>query len=268
MRNLKKQSKNGTEGQSEIPSSLPIYAQLFSLKKSAIKIFLVFLFTFLNISGTNSRADFSNMEATIENKLTPEEMYVLGVKEKFTDNLVQEVENYIIKMAPESKLSPDYLVSKCLEYDMDITFVLAQALLESHFGTKGVAARTNSVWNVGTYDNGKILYTYSHPNESLEPYLKLVSDKYLINVTSKGDTIYKDLHHLVKDRGYKNFEGNRFASARGYENAMRKLLVQIGSETSINFYQDIMRLSENELIAYFVPPEDIKIDYSQLQAMR
>ena len=111
--------------------------------------------------------------------------------------------------------------------------------------------KTNSVWNVGTYDNGKVLYRYKDPNESLEPYLKLLSEKYLINVTAKGDTVYKDLYHLVQDRGYKNVKGYRFASTRNYENGMRKLMLRISMETYIDFYQQIIEMPDEQIIAFF-----------------
>ena len=74
----------------------------------------------------------------------------------------------------------------------------------------------------------------------------------MIEVTSKGDTIYKDLHHLVLD-SYTNYDGKRFASAKGYENAMRKLMVKIDMETSISFYQNMLRMPGEQIVAYFNP---------------
>jgi len=186
-------------------------------------------------------------------ELSKEQIYVNTVKDNFKSKLVIEVDSLIRRMAPESKLSPDYLVDKCLEYNTDIIFVLAQGLLESHFGTKGKAAVTNSVWNVGTYDNGRVLYSYEDPNESLEPYLKLVNEKYLITVESNGDTINKNLYHLIQDKGYTNYNGKRFASAIGYENALRKLIIKINMETSINFYQEVLTLPNEQLLALFNP---------------
>ena len=117
------------------------------------------------------------------------------------------------------------------------------------------------------YDDGQILYRYVNANASLEPYLKLVNDKYLIEVTTKGDTIFKDLHHLVEDRGYTNYDGRRFASARGYENGMRKLMVQIDMQTSIGFYQDILNLEPHELIALFGPAEQDELDPEKFYAL-
>jgi len=271
MRDLIKQTKNKIS--KEILgffSSLPSYVKMFKAKSLSIKILLVMFLFFFNISGSDfgSRIKGEEGDISIEKSLDPKEVYASQVKEKVYDKLYWEVRTYMDKTAPDSKLDPDYLIKKCLEYDMDIIFVLAQAILESHLGTKGKAAITNSVWNVGTYDNGQILYTYSNPNESVEPYMELLKKKYLIHVTAKGDTIYKDLHHLVEDRGYINYKGDRFASAWGYENSMRKLIIKIDMETSIGFYQDILSISSDEMIAYFVPEENLEINYSLLQAMR
>lgn len=267
MRNLRKQMKEGAEKVSEALFNLLTNFQIPKFRKPAIRMTLIFILLFINISGTQSVSEISEVRGMSTSMFTPEQIYVNSVKSKFHDKLVEEVENYITQMAPESNLTPEYLVDKCLEYNTDIIFVLSQALLESHFGTRGKAAQTNSVWNVGTYDNGRILYTYKTPDESLEPYLKLINEKYLINITSSGDTIYKDLGHLVEDRGYTNYQGKRFASARGYENGMRKLMVRIDMETSISFYQDILALSEPQLLVYFAPPKDLELDYSKLQAM-
>jgi hypothetical protein len=199
------------------------------------------------------------------NKFVDEtEIYVNNLRTKMKNELTKEVHNYIKLMAPGSNLNPEYLVEKCLEYETDIIFVLSQALLESHFGTRGKAAQTNSVWNVGTYDDGQVLYRYKTVDESLEPYLKLINEKYLINITSKGDTIYKDLGHLVQDRGYINYNGSRFASARGYENGMRKFMVKIDMETSISFYQDILRLTDQEILAFFIPETTIYEEFYAL----
>jgi len=267
MRNLKKQIQKEAEEVSKALFNLLSKFRFPKFRNAAMKIVLMLMLAFVSIDGTNSIPESAGASAMGLQRMSPETVYVNTIKDKFQEKLITEVENYITKMAPESQLSPEFLVKKCLEYKTDIIFVLSQALLESHFGTKGKAAETNSVWNVGTYDNGQILYRYETPDESLVPYLTLVNEKYLITVTTSGDTIYKDLAHLVRDRGYINYDGRRFASARGYENGMRKLMVEIDMETSISFYQDIIVLSESEMLAFFAPPEDLKLDYSRLQAM-
>jgi len=213
-------------------------------------LFLIILFISININTTSYSSE------TTTNFILEEKLYVSQLQTKMKENLISEVEKYIKKTAPESKLNSEFLVNKCLEYNVDITFVLSQALLESHLGTKGKARSTNSVWNVGTYDNGKILYRYKHPDESVEPYLKLINENYLTYINSFGDTIYKDIGHLIEDKGYTNYYGARFASAREYEKGMRRIMVKINMETSISFYQDILNLSEKEIIAYFRPRDE------------
>ena len=245
-----------------LPSKSKTNSRFF---KSFLIIAMLLLFT---LAGTSPSAD------TVTNQITSEELtlnlsdslqYVHDVRKKAHDALIKEVENYISKITPDTKIKPEYLVSKCLEYDIDVVFVLAQGILESHLGTKGKAYETNSVWNVGTYDNGRILYRYADPNESIEPYLSLLKERYLVD---------KDLHSLVEDRGYINDEGKRFATARGYEDAMRKLMVIINAETSITFYQSLLNMDNDILISFFMPndkekePIDEVIFYTQLLSMR
>jgi len=217
--------------------------------KSIIKLrkaLLILFFLFIGVSSPD-------MAQIIED----ESEYSLSVKERSYIKLVAEVSNYVYQIAPKTEINPKYLVDKCLEYEMDIIFVIAQGILESHLGTKGIAVGTNSTWNVGTYDNGKILYRYDDPNKSIEPYLQLLKERYLVG---------KDLHHLVEDRGFKDTNGKRFASARGYENALRKLIVKIDMETEIALYQSVLKLSDTEILVYFGPVrESTTIYYSYLR---
>jgi len=146
--------------------------------------------------------------------------------------IIYEVEKYINSYCGDnSKITAEVIVKICKKYNIDIAFVLAQAQLESHFGTKGVASRTNSVFNVGTYDNGLILYTYEHPDESIEPYAILIKDDYLVN----GKTI-KD---LMRDNGYVNYRGKRYASYRFYEKKLRNVYNIILESTIIDSLQNV-----------------------------
>jgi len=214
---------------------------------------LIAFMLFFSVVGSSPTGGESpaNAQTLIQN---PSTVYFNSVRERAHIQLVSEVKRITNDIVPESELDFEYLVQKCEEYKIDIIFVIAQGILESHLGTRGKAAETHSVWNVGTYDNGQILYRYNHPNESIEPYLKLLKERYLVD---------KDLCNLVQDKGYINNNGKRFASARGYENSLRQLMVRIDMETSIKMYQEIRSLSEPEILAFFGPEPD----YSQLQAM-
>jgi len=237
-----------------------IWSFLRSLPTKSSKLFKVALLaTFLLFAGSvgsspSGDANPANAQTIL---IDPNTMYSNTVRERAQTQLINEVKRITYEIVPDTELDLEYLVEKCEEYKMDIVFVLAQGILESHLGTKGKAAATHSVWNVGTYDDGQILYKYNHPNESIEPYMKLLKERYLVD---------KDIHNLVQDRGYTNDDGKRFASARGYENGLRKLIVRIDMESSIKLYQQIRSLSDMEIIAYF-GPVDNEVDYSQLQAM-
>lgn len=129
--------------------------------------------------------------------------------------LVSEVQGYIDFHAPDSDLSAITVVNGCEEYDIDVKFVLVQGLQESHFGTKGLARRTNSVWNVKAYDgltydeigdDGK----YQHPDRSVRPYLDLLSRRYLV-----GKTEEQLLDEFI------DVDGNRYASYEFYEKELK-----------------------------------------------
>ena len=152
---------------------------------------------------------------------------------EYTDNvktqLINEVNTYINTIAPSSKLDGEIVVDMCCEYNVDITFVLAQGQIESHFGTTGTARKTNSVFNVGAYNgysaskqraNG---FGFSHPNESVEPYLILLTNKYLVNGKTVNDLMYAYVNHL----------GMRYASDTRYEYMLRSVYNKINSKTNI-----------------------------------
>ncbi len=232
-------------------------------------ITIAVLFLFINTANTNPEEKLSSIAETLTIKtLTQDQIYVRSIKLRMNHFLTGEVEKYIKKLAPGSNLNSEFLVSKCLEYDIDIIFVLSQALLESHFGTRGKAVETNSVWNVGTYDNGKILYRYEFPDDSLEPYLELVSKKYLMNVSSEGDTLHKDESHLIQDKGYINYKGLRYASAKSYEKNMRKLMLEINMGTMISFYQNILKLDDDTILTFFSPLEKLEENTEELIALK
>ena len=142
--------------------------------------------------------------------------------------LVDEVQNYISTVAPTSDLRACILVDACENYNIEVKFALAQGELESHFGTKGLASKTNSVWNVGAYDglyysNIMKIHKYPHPNMSIEPYLKLLYNKYLTHETEEG---------LL--RNFVDHNGNRFASDKNYEEKLRYKYKSIGNNTQID----------------------------------
>ena len=149
-----------------------------------------------------------------------------GVK----SDLVDLTQHYIDSVAPNSGLRALILVENCEKYGIPITFTLAQGEIESHFGTKGLAYRTNSVWNVGAYDGhslNDISHTYSNPNDSIIPYLDLLTNNYL-----PGKTV-EDLFDSFTD-----INGNRYASDKYYETKLRDKVKYITDKYRIDELQE------------------------------
>ena len=145
--------------------------------------------------------------------------------------LLNEVDGYILGVAPTSSLSGLVIINNCLKYDIDICFVLSQAEQESHFGTQGLARKTNSVFNVYAFDghdynmvnkNGK----YDHPNDCVEPYLRLLKRDYLVDGKTEYDLMLN----------YVNKNGSRYASSETYEEALQRSFAKIKSTTNIDVF--------------------------------
>lgn len=142
--------------------------------------------------------------------------------------VIDEIDKYIKQVAPNSALNAITLFNLCEEYGIDIKFVLAQGHIESHFGTKGVARKTNSVFNVFAFDGqeyhkisrkGK----YDHPDYSIEPYLKLLKNNYMVEKTE-----YDLMDKFV------NIDGKRYASDPLYENKLSDKFEYISNNTRLD----------------------------------
>ena len=143
--------------------------------------------------------------------------------------VVDEIDKYIKQVAPTSSLNAITLFELCETYDIDVKFALAQGHIESHFGTKGMARKTNSVFNVFAFDGqeyhkisrkGK----YDHPDYSIEPYLKLLVNDYIVDNQTEYDLMTK----------FVNKDGKRYASDPLYENKLSKKFEYISNNTIID----------------------------------
>lgn len=155
---------------------------------------------------------------------------------EYKSELVKEVKNYIDSVAPTSSLNAYALVEACEKYDLDIKFVLAQGQIESHFGTTGMAIKTNSVFNVGAYDNlryeeinGK--YKYRHPDYSIEPYMRLLYRDYITGTKTELDLMVK----------FVNKNGKAYSSNPNYERALLNLFKKIDNSTNMTRLQGEIR---------------------------
>lgn len=246
---MKEKKQMSIEQDNKIESSTS-YLRLLKNKAQKIKKIIILS---LGLLVMNSGMNSIGLAETAESKMIMymQENYLESVRSKLQEDLIIEVDNYINTSAPGAELDSRTLVALCLQYNMDIPFVLAQGVLESHLGTKGKAVQTNSVWNVGAYDDGTIKHRYENVNESIEPYLLLIQEKYL------GGK--KELKDLVRDGGFKTLKGHRYASSTVYESRMRTYITYINLNTSISMYQDVLSLSDEKILGYFSPREDLLI---------
>ena len=139
------------------------------------------------------------------------------------DALAIEVHNYISTIAPGAEIDPYILIDLCTKYGVDVAFVMAQGQIESHYATAGTAKRTNSIFNVGAYDGHSATrqcrngFGFDDPNDSIEPYLILLTSDYLVNGKTINDLMNNYVNHL----------GMRYASNRKYESQLRTVYNKI-----------------------------------------
>ena len=116
-------------------------------------------------------------------------------------------------------LDPEQLVKTCQDNDFSLPFTMAVAHLESCFGANDRAQRTNSVFSVGSYDNGKNVCTYSDPNQSIQPFINLIKSDYISDK--------KDLDALLNPGNFVNGSGNRYAKRGNYESQVKSIINKI-----------------------------------------
>lgn len=201
---------------------------LFNIVASLIAIYIVLL-TSISVYRDIFIDQKPEYEYTIYRSMS--ELHCATMKEK----TINGINNYIDSVAPNSALNGIAIFEACDEYNIDIIFVLSQAQLESHFGTTGIASKTNSVWNVLAYDGrtandmNKKGHGYDHPDRSIKPYLELLNKNYLSYNITEYDLLKKFI----------NKDGKRYASDKNYEQKLSGLYNGIMNSTNIfNDYRE------------------------------
>ena len=198
----------------------------FWITLNSLCIFIVAIIAILAFSWSIPREEQEGYDTATEYMRELQVSYQ-GVKA----DLVDATQHYIDSVAPNSGLRALVLVEKCEEYGIPISFTLAQGEVESHFGTRGLAFRTNSVWNVGAYDShiysDIIRYKYTNPNNSINDYLSILDKNYL-----QGKTIEDLLESYV------DTNGNRYASDKHYEVKLKQKVEYIKTNYSIDELQE------------------------------
>lgn len=157
------------------------------------------------------------------------------------DELCDSINNHIKKLAPNSGLEALWIVDMCDKHDVDIVLCLAQAQVESMYGTVGSAKYTNQVFNVGIYDSYKSLSDIpkhkfiQNPNRSIETYCEVIRNNYL----GENKTSMDLLDNFV------NLSGKRYASNESYEKMLISVYNNIQSKlgNSIDVYNKYKMLT-------------------------
>lgn len=193
---------------------------------SILSIFVSVIFlTVLTTKITHNKLCNSSDDYNYKIYRSRVELAMNGVK----DNIVTEIDNYIDSVAYESGLNGIKLFELCDKYGVDVRFAMAQAEAESHFGTKGMAAKTNIVWNVRTYDGDTLNDVkkrgahFKHPDDSIEPYLLLLVNSYFVDGKTEEDMFIN----------FVNKDGNRYASNPNYETIMLSIYNRINENTNL-----------------------------------
>lgn len=198
----------------------------FKITLNSICILIVAIIAVISFSWSFPREEKDDgLYDTAEEYMRELHTSYQGVK----SDLVDVTQHYIDSVAPNSGLRALILVENCEKYGIPVTFALAQGEIESHFGTAGLAFRTNSVWNVGAYDNyglDEISHRYDNPNDSVVPYLSLLVQNYLPS---------KTVEDLLES--YVDINGNRYASDKYYESKLKSTLEYIKSHYTIDELQ-------------------------------
>lgn len=199
-------------------------------------IILAIVLTFVTITSNQRISKLESHHKPVEYSYTLDcireaELKYWETKSKLTD----EVQQYIFSVAPTSNLRGYAIVEECERYDIDIIFTLVQGEIESYFGTRGLGAKINNVFNVGVFDNKTIpeidkKYKLEHPNASIKLYLDLLVNNYLIG---------KDEFSLMDKYVDKN--GKRYASNPNYEEMFKYKYNLIQENTNIKQLQNELK---------------------------
>lgn len=143
--------------------------------------------------------------------------------------IIEDMNGFVQSKVENTNMSSLMLLNLCDKYNIDVRLPLSQGLIESHYGTKGLAFKTNSIFNMGAYDGWKYdkilgIYKYTHPNMSIEPYLKSLSNNYLTEGKTEADLL----------KNFVNSNGSRYASYKGYESELRLTWGEINSTTRLD----------------------------------
>lgn len=148
------------------------------------------------------------------------------------DTLVSSIDTYIQKSFKGSCMNGLAFVDASETHDIDLLFILSQCQIESGFATTGLGAKMNSAFNVGAFDGKGTTHMkkYKHPDLSIEPYINLLFESYLVDGKTEMELMEK----------YVNSGGKRYATSTSYEQNMRSIYKKL-SDSEIGERYEIFK---------------------------
>lgn len=170
-------------------------------KMKKITAILVLIFIFLTVVSfeRTTNKQFSQIDPKLEATV------------KLENDISEHLLNY-----PETEMSSYEIARVCIEYNIEPLFLLAQAHLESHYGTKGLATVTKSTFGV--------CKTYDNIDESIEDYAILITEYYLVD---------KNIDDLLQQNSFVNISGYRYAKDTVYEHKIKYMMNYIKENSNI-----------------------------------
>lgn len=139
--------------------------------------------------------------------------------------LVKEVDSYMRKHYPNTKLSADYIVDICIDQNFDIPLLLSQAQQESGFGKR---MKGNSVFGV-------ISRQYTNVDNAVKDYVAIMKKSYV--KTRTPEECIASGFYVEGSRKYK------YAGNPAYAQTIGKIRSNIIRTTSIqNLYNSIKEI--------------------------
>lgn len=185
------------------------------MKKISI-LFIAFLMIVFIIGGSSASTNkrlFDNNSTNIDtiDTVNTEIMALQETSDSLYNSLIGEVNDYINKYAPKSKMTGEHIVSSCIEYNFDITLLMAQAHLETHFG------QANSRNNVF----GLAKKRYEHPDSAVVDYINLLQKRYI-----KNRTVEDALKANLNVEGSTKYYYSELASYTNHVSSIRNKIIK------------------------------------------
>lgn len=202
------------------------------------RILLIFSFAFVLGIGIFMHATSSATTTkctTIEmvDTISPIKIDTVAVKDSIQQMLVNEVTSYLKKKSTSAhKFIPKYLVQAGLNHNIDICFMMAQARIETNFGTMG-AGRESSRCSLF----GVAFRKYGDYEIAINDYCELINKSYLGNGRTEKHLMTKFVTH----------NGIRYASCPKYEEKLTRIYKDIVRKTNIQSLQNEWNEMQNRL---------------------